>query len=391
MQTDRFTFPGHDGSALAARLDRPAGPPRAWAVFAHCFTCGKDIQAARRIAAGLTARGIGVLRFDFTGLGHSEGEFANSGFTANLGDLKAAVAEMARRDMGPTLLVGHSLGGAAALKATAELSQIRAVATIGAPADPGHVAGTFAEALPRIEAEGAAEVRLAGRPFTIAQSFVDDIRAATIAPAIADLGAALLVLHAPRDETVGIEAATRIFVGARHPKSFVTLDDADHLLTRPADALYAAEVIATWADRYLPDAPPAGERPAQGVVRVTDRGAGFAQDIATDRHDLIADEPRPLGGTDLGPAPFELAAAALGACTTITMRMYARRKGWAPAVLRADVTHEADGDTHRFTRTLTIEGPLDADQRARLVEIAGKCPVHRMLHAGATVTTTLAG
>ena len=402
MPTERLTFPGHAGDTLAARLDLPDGAPLATALFAHCFTCGKDIQAARRIAQRLAASGIAVLRFDFTGLGHSGGEFANTTFTSNVDDLVAAADALAARDMAPGLLIGHSLGGAAVLKAAARIPSAKAVATIGAPFDPGHVTRNFAGALDAIREDGAATVDLGGRPVTISRRFVEEIAGEALAPAIANLRRALLILHAPRDEVVGIDNATRIFLAAKHPKSFVTLADADHLVSDPVDADYAAGVIAAWSARYLdlrPPAPPPGA--PEGVVRVTEADpAGFLQDITSGpRHHLLADEPAAYGGTDKGLSPYGLLAAGLGACTAMTIRMYARRKGWPLAHVRVDVTHDkvhaqdagASGEAQvdRFTRAIRLEGDLDAEQRARLREIADRCPVHRTLERSSEIETRL--
>jgi putative redox protein len=398
MPIEKTTFQGAAGTPLAARLDLPDGPRLATALFAHCFTCGKDIAAARRIAARLAAMGIGVLRFDFTGLGHSGGEFANTTFTSNVDDLVAAAGFLEGRGMAPSLLIGHSLGGAAVLAAAARIPSARAVVTIGAPFEPGHILRQFAGALDRIEADGSAEVRLGGRVFRIGRGLIDDATGARLEAAIRGLGKALLVLHSPRDEVVGIEDAARIFLAARHPRSFVTLDDADHLLSRAEDAEYAATVIAAWASRYLELAPPAPPQGApEGVVRVTEADPdGFAQDIQSGpRHHAVADEPVAQGGTDRGMSPYGFLAAGLGACTAMTLRMYARRKGWPLARVRVDVTHGklhaqdagAGGRADLFRRVVTIEGELDADQRARLREIADRCPVHRTLEAGARIET----
>jgi putative redox protein len=390
---------------LAARLDLPEGPRLATAIFAHCFTCSKDLHAARRIAARLASMGIAVLRFDFTGLGHSGGEFANTTFTSNVDDLVAAAEYLEGRGMAPDLLIGHSLGGAAVLRAAARLPSVKAVATIGAPFDPEHVTHNFGDALEKIRADGSAEVRLGGRPFRISRAFVEDVAAEKLAPAIAGLKRALLILHAPRDEVVGIDNATRIFMAARHPKSFVTLDTADHLITDPRDADYAAEVIAAWAGRYLhleTPAPPPGA--PEGVVRVSESDPdGFLQDIsAGPDHHLLADEPESYGGTDRGLSPYGFLAAGLGACTSMTIRMYARRKGWPLTHVSVDVTHDkvhaqdagqANGGKgekiDRFTRKIRLEGALDDSQRARLLEIADKCPVHRTLEAGARIETRI--
>ena len=269
MPTERLTFPGHSGHDLAARLDMPDGPHLATALFAHCFTCSKDIPAARRIAQRLADQGIAVLRFDFTGLGHSQGEFANTTFTSNVDDLKAAAAMLDARGMAPTLLIGHSLGGAAVLKLAPDLDGIKAVVTLGAPFDPDHVTHNFGGALEDIKANGKASVNLGGRPITIGKGFVEDVSAASLKDALAASKAALLVMHAPLDDIVGVENATNIFVAAKHPKSFVTLDNADHLITDPDDACYAADVIASWSGRYLKlpkAAPPIGT--PEGIVRV---------------------------------------------------------------------------------------------------------------------------
>ncbi len=401
MPTERITFAGHDGSELAARLDLPDGPQLGTALFAHCFTCSKDIPAARRIASRLAAMGIAVLRFDFTGLGHSGGEFENTSFTTNVDDLVAACDYLASRDMPPGLLIGHSLGGAAVLKAAGRLKSVKAVATIGAPFDPGHVAQNFADALPMIKEQGAAEVELAGRTIRIGQKFIEDISQESLKPAIAGLRRALLVLHAPRDEIVGVENASEIFHAAKHPKSFVTLDRADHLITRPEDAEYAAEVIAAWSGRYLPLRPPAPPKGApEGVVRVSEVDPdGFLQDInAGPRHHVLADEPEAYGGTNRGMTPYGFLAAGLGACTSMTIRMYARRKKWPLTHVSVDVTHDkvhaqdaerGDAKADHFFRKIRLEGDLDQEQRTKLMEIAKKCPVHRTLQQSAVVKTDL--
>ncbi|MGB3243239.1 MAG: bifunctional alpha/beta hydrolase/OsmC family protein [Sulfitobacter sp.] len=402
MSTKRITFPGHDGGALAARLDMPEGPHLATALFAHCFTCGKDIPAARRIAARLAGMGIAVLRFDFTGVGHSEGEFANTSFTSNVDDLVAAAAYLDGQGMRPSLLIGHSLGGAAVLKAASRIDQITAVVTLGAPFDPEHVTHNFADALPDILANGVGEVSLGGRKIRIGKDFIEDIAASELAPVIAGLKAALLVMHSPTDEIVSIDNASRIFLAARHPKSFVTLDDADHLITRAVDAEYAADVIATWATRYLPLNPPAPPPGApEGIVRVSEADSGgFLQDVnAGPRHHMLADEPESYGGTNRGMSPYGFLSAGLGACTSMTIRMYARRKGWPLSHVSVDICHDKvhaqDAETRsgqkidKWRRRIRLEGDLDADQRQKLLEIADKCPVHRTLERSSEVVTEL--
>ncbi len=405
IKSEKLTFEGAGGEMLAARLDLPAGEPKAYALFAHCFTCSKDIFAAQRIAAGLAEAGIAVLRFDFTGLGHSEGEFANTNFSSNVDDLVRAADFLRATRAAPKLLVGHSLGGAAVLAAAARVPEAAAVATIGAPVDPGHVAHLFQDAAPEIEAKGEAEVRLGGRSFRIKRQFLDDISGHKLEPAVGSLRKALMVFHAPRDATVGIDNAGRIFAAAKHPKSFVSLDDADHLLSRKADAVYVARVLAAWAGRYLgetEDARPALAA-APGTVVVREAGTGrFAQEIAAGHHALGADEPADYGGDDGGPTPYDLVLAGLGACTSMTVRMYAARKGWpldrVSVTLAHDKIHAADcadcetrdGRIDRIERRLALDGELDAAQRARLLEIADKCPVHKTLKGEVEILTELA-
>ncbi|MGH1446780.1 MAG: bifunctional alpha/beta hydrolase/OsmC family protein [Cognatishimia sp.] len=403
MTTERITFTGHSGEKLAARLDIPDGPHLATVLFAHCFTCSKDIPAARRIAGRLAAMGLAVLRFDFTGLGHSEGEFSNTTFTSNVDDLRAAADYLASRDMAPDMLIGHSLGGAAVLRAAGDMPSVRAVVTLGAPFDPGHVTHNFDGALETIKSEGQAEVCLGGRPFTIGKDFVEDVAGQKLAPIIGKLGRALLVMHAPRDNVVDIENASAIFMAAKHPKSFVTLDDSDHLISRPEDAEYAAEVIAAWAARYLhlaPPAPPIGA--PEGVVRVSEADPnGFLQDVNSGPfHHTLADEPLAYGGTNKGMTPYGFLSSGLGSCTSMTIRMYARRKGWPLEHVWVDVRHNkvhaqdagtGSGDRiDSFTRVIHLGGKLDSTQRQRLLEIADKCPVHRTLEKSSEVITELA-
>ncbi|WP_323006302.1 bifunctional alpha/beta hydrolase/OsmC family protein [Pseudorhodobacter sp.] len=400
MTSEAFSFTGKDGQTLMGRLERPAGPVRAAALFAHCFTCGKDIFAARRISRRMAAMGIAVLRFDFTGLGHSDGEFGNSGFSGNVDDLLAAAAAMAEAGLAPGLLIGHSLGGAAVIAAAGQIASSKAVATIGAPADPAHVTHHFAHAEDSIEAKGEAPVTLGGRDFTISRAFLRDLRNNTLTEHLRHLQRALLILHAPRDAVVGIDNASALFTAARHPKSFVTLDGADHLLTNPADADYAANTIATWAERYLDMAVPKPDAEIpEGITRVVEADPnGFLQDVHLGPHHLKADEPVSYGGTDLGPSPYQYLSAGLGACTSMTIRMYARRKGWALAGVTVDVSHDKRHATDcenceklpkidTFTRNITLIGDLDADQRAKLIAIADKCPVHRTLEAEAAIVT----
>jgi putative redox protein len=397
-------FPGASGELLAARLDLPRSTPRAYALFAHCFTCSKETLAAARVSAALAERGFGVLRFDFTGLGGSGGDFANTDFSSNVGDLLAAADWLRAQRAAPRLLVGHSLGGTAVLAAAARIPEAAAVATIGAPFEPAHVRRLLAGALSDVERTGEAEVELAGRRFRIRRQFLEDLERHASQKAIAQLGKALLVFHSPRDAIVDIENAARIFAAARHPKSFVSLDDADHLLTRREDAEYVAAVLAAWSSRYIGPAQaerePAG---APGVVTVSEAGTGrLAQDIVAGPHRLRADEPAALGGEDSGPSPYDLLLAALGACTSMTLRLYAAQKRWplqrVTVRLRHDKVHAADcaecetreGRIDRIEREIALEGALDETQRARLLEIANRCPVHRTLRSEVWIPTRLA-
>jgi putative redox protein len=412
--SERVDFAGNDGiSRLAARLDRPVSDIKACALFAHCFTCSKDIHAASRIAQALAERGFVVLRFDFTGLGASDGEFANTNFSSNVQDLVAAAAFMRETvGHGPEVLVGHSLGGTAVLAAAHDIPQARAVATIGAPADPAHVAHLLKDKADEIAARGVATVEIGGRSFTIQKQFLDDIAEQKVRENLSNLKKALLLFHAPRDATVGIDNAALIFAAAKHPKSFVSLDDADHLVSRYADAVYVADVLAAWAGRYIDgaetvDAPaPEGgskgatEEGAGDAVVVREAGIGrFAQTITAAGHRLTADEPKALGGDGSGPGPYDLLLAGLGACTTMTLRMYAQRKGWplerASVSLSHDKVHvddcehceERDGKIDRIQRSIRLTGDLDQAQRDRLMEIADKCPVHRTLSGPVDIVT----
>jgi fermentation-respiration switch protein FrsA (DUF1100 family) len=327
--TKRTEFLNRQGVRLAAALELPDREPRAWALFAHCFTCGKSNVAAARISRTLAAGGVAVLRFDFTGIGGSGGDLANAGFAANVEDLVAAADFLRETHRAPSLLVGHSLGGTAVLAAAARIDEVRAVATIGAPAEPGHVIRHLGGATEEIEREGSAEVTLAGRSFRIGREFVESTRDAEVLSGLGGMRRALLVLHSPVDDVVSIDEAGRIFKAARHPKSFVSLDAADHLLSDAADAQYVAVTILAWADRYLPapEAPPR-RQVAGGEVVVSEGNTRFLRHVTTDDHQWLADEPRNAGGDNLGPDPYEHLLAALGACTSMTIRMYANRKSW---------------------------------------------------------------
>jgi len=392
-KTQRFTFPGSNGNELAARLDLPSGPPRAYALFAHCFTCTKDILAASRIADGLTGKGIGVLRFDFTGLGGSDGEFSNTNFSSNVDDLIAAADHMRENLAAPQILIGHSLGGAAVLMAAGKMKEVRAVATIAAPADPAHVAHTFQSFVEEIETTGTADVLLGGRPFQIQKQFIEDIRSQNLEAAVAKLHKALLILHAPGDEIVGIENAAQLFQAAKHPKSFITLDGADHLLSRSADAKYAAEIIATWAGRYIDVVDSPKPKAIPGTVIVAETTAGkFTNTIVTGSgHVIVADEPESVGGDDTGATPYDLLLSSLGACKTMTMRMYAERKGYALEHAEVHLSHDKiyakdcescetkTGKIDQIKTEITLTGDLSDEERQKVFEIAERCPVHRTI------------
>ena len=406
MSTERFQFTGEGGHQLAAALELPEGEPAAFALFAHCFTCGKDTLAAKRISVALAAKGIAVLRFDFTGLGSSEGDFSNSTFSSNVADLVHAADHLRSTHKAPSILIGHSLGGAAILAAAGKIPEAKAVVTIAAPSDPAHVTGLFREHLDNIRAQGEVEVSLAGRPFRIRREFLDDIAEHELMKDVTGLRKALLVMQSPVDDTVGIDNATRIFVAAKHPKSFVSLDHADHLLSKPADALYAAEMIAAWASRYIEATKPAqasdSKEPRKVVVQET-RKSKFNQTITVGPHRLVADEPISAGGQDAGPGPYDFLLAGLGACTSMTMRLYADRKSLPLDRVTVTLKHSKiyakdcaecetrDGMLDQIERDIAIDGALDAEQRKKLMEIADKCPVHRTLTSEIDIVTKAAG
>ena len=407
MSFRKLSFPNADGLELGARLDLPdSRKPRAFALFAHCFTCTKNLKAIGGIAGALNDRGIAVLRFDFTGLGESEGDFADTSFTTNVTDLVAAAGFLSKEFEAPQLLIGHSLGGSAVLQAAADIPSVRAVATINAPGEPGHVLRALGDQVHEIERKGEAEVTIGGRPFRIRKQFLQDLRQASMEERIANLKRPLLVCHAPLDNIVGIDSAQQIFVAAKHPKSFLSLDNADHLLSRERDSRYTGRLIAEWATRYLrpseANTPDREESDIDCDTRVRTGATGYCTDIRVGAHQLVADEPIDVGGTDLGPSPYDLLNAALGACTSMTLRMYADRKEWPLQDIRVRLRHEKihaedckqceteTGKVDRITRTITLEGDLGDEQRARLLEIADRCPVHRTLHSEVDVVTRLA-
>ncbi len=402
-RSKKITFPGSQGAPLAARLDYPEGKPRAFALFAHCFTCSKDLLAAARIAGELTERGFAVLRFDFTGLGMSQGEFANTNFSSNVQDLLAAAAYLRETLMPVDILIGHSLGGTAVLAAANDIPEAKAVATIGAPSDAAHVTQNFAAHLDEIREKGEAAVTLAGRTFTIKRQFLEDVEATRLHDRIATMKKALLIFQAPADEVVGLENASAIFTAARHPKSFIALHGADHLLTKREDAAYVAEVLSAWASRYIMGSVATRNKAAiePGVVSVTEtRQTKFQQDIRLGQHRLLSDEPEAQGGSDTGPSPYDLLAAALGACTSMTLRLYADFKKLPLHGVRVLVRHDkrhiddckecAEGNAAKidhFERVIRLDGDLDEAARQKLLAIADKCPVHNALEKGSRIVT----
>ncbi|WP_288901301.1 alpha/beta fold hydrolase [uncultured Sneathiella sp.] len=406
MRSEKVMFEGTSGQ-LAARLDLPVGAPLMYALFAHCFTCSKDVFAASRVAGALANLGIATLRFDFTGLGESDGEFENTNFTSNIADLLCAAEFLAEKYEAPKLLIGHSLGGAAVLAAASEIPDAKAVATIGAPFDPAHVGQHFVGQHEKIKKEGVVKVDIGGRPFNVSRQFLEDIEDQKQADKLSKLRKALLVFHSPIDNVVGINNATNIFVAAKHPKSFISLDKADHLLSRKQDSRYVAEVIASWAKRYIPDLsrslPKTGLRAGKGdTLVIGSPPEKFLQYVDSSGHSLLSDEPFDYGGTNRGPSPYDLLLSGLGACTSMTIRMYADRKKWPLENVAVRLSHkkihakdcadceEKTGKIDVIDREIELTGELSGEQKDRLMEIADRCPVHQTLHSEVKINTVMA-
>jgi uncharacterized OsmC-like protein/alpha/beta superfamily hydrolase len=401
----KVEFSGTDGLMVAGLLETPDSNPHSFALFAHCFTCGKDVLSASRISRALVARGYAVLRFDFTGLGGSDGDFANSNFSSNINDLVLAADFLRGNYRAPSLLIGHSLGGAAVLAAAHAMQEVQGVVTIGAPADPQHVVKQFGCKTDEISEAGVAEVQLAGRPFTIKKQFLDDLADQYQSEKIASLRKALLVFHSPVDATVSINEAEKIYRQAKHPKSFVSLDDADHLLSKAKDAEYVANTIAAWATRYVAE-PENIEQKAgtvnAGHVMVAEKNKQFTRTVISDSHAWLADEPIAVGGQDLGPDHYEHLLAAPGTCTSMTIRMYANHKKQPLDDVTVTLSHDrqyiddCEGCDEKpqkievIYRTVTLKGDLSEQNRQRLVEIADRCPVHRTLKSDLEIRTQLA-
>lgn len=401
MKSKKLLFENEQGLMLSGRIDFPVDQrTKAYALFAHCFTCSSSLQAVRNIRTALNQKGIAIMQFDFTGLGRSEGAFAETNFSGNVADLVRAAQAMEKEYEAPQLLIGHSLGGAAVLMAAHEIASVKAVATIGAPAAPNHVTHLFQSQEEQIKAKGTAEVNIGGRPFQIKKQFLDDLELYDEEGRTNELKKALLIMHSPQDNIVGIKEAEKIYLAARHPKSFVTLDQADHLLTNKNDAFYAGQVIASWSERYI-DLPEENILTTDAQVAVRTGPQGYTTDILAGNHSLLADEPLSVGGDDLGPSPYGYLNAALGACTSMTLRMYADRKKWPLESVTVHVSHGKDyakdcedcednkSKIDVFDRTIELEGDLDTSQRKRLMEIADRCPVHRTLHNDIEVRTKL--
>jgi putative redox protein len=401
MKPQLIKFYNKEGEELAGKLELPLDKkPHHFAIFAHCFTCSKDLKAVRNITLALSQKGFGVLRFDFTGLGQSDGQFENTNFTSNVNDIKAASDYLEEHYKAPELLIGHSLGGTAVLMAGSQMAHVKAIATIGAPCEPEHVLNMITEDLEEIEKKGEATVTLVGREFKIKSQFVEDLRKQGIQKLLGDMRKSTLIMHSPQDETVEVSNARNIYESLHHPKSFVSLDRADHLLSNSSDSIYVGDLVASWVQRYLPHQPENELKTDEQVVARLDEGP-FLTEILAGPHHLLADEPADVGGRNLGPSPYEYLSSGLGACTAMTIKMYADRKKWPLKEVKVHLNYDNDylddcdkceteeRKIGKFERIIEVSGDLDEGQRKRILQIANKCPVHKTLEQGVTVETTL--
>lgn len=402
MNLQKVLFYNKEGQQLAGRLELPANQlPHNFVLFSHCFTCNKNLMAIKNISKSLTSNGFGVLRFDFTGLGESEGHFADTNFSGNVEDLVAAAEYLRDTYKAPSLLIGHSFGGAAAIIAASEIPSIKAIATIAAPSNPVHVKNLLRSNIEEINVNGKAVVNIGGRDFTIKKQFLEDLETKTLPKIAKELRKPILIMHSPQDQIVAIKNAEEIYIAAHHPKSFISLDGADHLLSNKKDSSYAGSVISGWAKRYLEI--PLGKRISSEhqVVASLDSGDGFSASMKVGNHYMMADEPEDFGGNDFGPSPYELVSAGLSACTAMTIQMYVKRKGWDLQNIEVHTSYskshaedcqdcESPGtkiDT--FHRELKLSGSINEKQTKRILEIADKCPVHKTLYSETQVITRL--
>lgn len=401
MRLTKIDFKNKQGNTISGRLDFPRDQkPLAYVLFAHCFTCNKNLTPVKNISRQLTEQGFAVFRFDFTGLGESEGDFENTNFSSNIEDLLCAADFMEKEYEAPSLIIGHSLGGAAVIFAGNKLKSVQAVATIAAPSSPDHVKNLFKTDIDKIKRDGTAEVNIGGRSFNIKKQFIKDISEKNMLEILENMRKPLLLLHSPQDNTVSVDNAAEIYKHAMHPKSFISLDGADHLLSNKKDSAYAGNVIASWSRRYL-DLPERNTLPDKGQVTAQIGSEGFTTEIRAGQHTFRADEPEDVGGNDFGPSPYDLVLSGLGACTAMTLRMYADRKKWKLEEVDVYLDHSKDyaedcknpeekkSKIDVMERKIVLKGDLDEKQRQRLLEIANKCPVHKTLHEKVEVRTSL--